>query len=85
MHEITQLLVLVWRVMFSQTSIFFFPFPLQVEQVLRTGNKSEELEEQLLISKRQTSQEKEQGVSQQLLPCNDSKPVVRLRPCLYGD
>ena len=33
-------------------------------------NKSEELEEQLLIS-RQTSQEKEEEVSQQLLPCND--------------
>lgn len=71
--------------MFSQTSIFFFPFPLQVEQVIRTGNKSEELEEQLLTSKKQTSQEKEEEVSQQLLPCNDCKPVVRLRPCSYGD
>ena len=46
-------------------------------------NKSEELEEQLLIS-RQTSQEKEEEVSQQLLPCNDCERVVRLRPCLYG-
>ena len=48
------------------------------------GNKSEELEEQLLIA-RQKSQEKEEEVNQQLLPCNDSKPVMRLRPCLYGD
>ena len=70
--------------MFSQTSIFFFLFPLQIEQVLRTGNKSEELEEHLLIA-RQLSQQKEEEVSQQLLPCNDCKPVVRLRPCLYGD
>ena len=48
------------------------------------GNKSEELEEQLLIA-RQKSQEKEEEVSQQLLPCNDSKPVMHFRPCLYGD
>ena len=68
----------VWRVMFSQKSIIFPPFSLQ-EQVLRMRNRSLELEELPLIA-RQTSQEKEEEVSQQLLPCNDCKPVVLSGP-----
>lgn len=69
MHEIVQLLMLVWRVMFSKKNIDFFPFSLQ-EQVLRMGNKSEELKEQLLTASQKCQEkEEEEEVSQKSLPC----------------